>query len=463
MSALRPGLCLAALCIHIAVVVSIASQPLNVNAAAPEQRSLIWALHNDTVHRVGPAADFFAVYHAGAALRGGRDPYGYGRQQGLHTAPYFYQFRYLPVIAYSMGRVVAELAPRSAWWLWILTLEVLLAVLSVALLRRLPAAGWSRSIAFALLYLSSPYFLELHMGQFTFATLGLLTLALLFAEAREDGGGSPVLRRITSAGCLSASILLKPISLAALPALLRRREQWVSVGVALCLVAVTSFPYFTLHPEQWRTFAELNLARPFGGMHPGNHGLLYLVFLGLADLGAPPSDAAWSELLAPWRAAWLGASAILVLASRCDRLVVGGTTMILAHFLGFAHVWEHHMSGLLPLGVALWAVLLSDDEARHGWAATLTPVALLMLSLPTSYAFFDLRLDPGVPDPSLFWPRYASYLNAACKVLPTLALFAVCVSILHRSGWRTRRRASDPSSDGRGRRSGSEPSASVLG
>jgi hypothetical protein len=429
----RLGLCVAVMCIHIAVVFSIAKQPLHVNAAAPEQRSLIWALHNDTVHRIGPAADFFAVYHAGAALRGGRDPYGHGRQQDLDTAPYFYQFRYLPAVAYAMGRGVAELAPRTAWWLWILTLEMLLAVVSIALLRRLPAAGWSQSLAFALLYLSSPYFLELHMGQFTFATLALLTLALLSAEGSD---GSPLRRRLASAGCLSASILLKPVALASLPALLRHREQWTSIGVALALVVATSVPYFALHPEQWRTFAELNLASPFGGMHPGNHGLLYLVFMGLADLGVPADDATWSLLLPPWRAAWLGVSAILVVASRCERIVVGGATMILAHFLGFAHVWEHHMSGLLPLGVALWAVLLADDETRRGWAATLTPLALLMLALPTSYALFDLQLDPGVPDPSLLWPRYASYLNASCKVLPTLALFAVCVSVLHRSGWR---------------------------
>lgn len=56
---------LPAVALHFYVVYTIVAQPLNVNRYPPSSRSVIWPLHNDTAHRIGPAMDFFAIYHAG--------------------------------------------------------------------------------------------------------------------------------------------------------------------------------------------------------------------------------------------------------------------------------------------------------------------------------------------------------------------------------------------------------------
>ncbi|MBC8425959.1 hypothetical protein H8E07_17745, partial [bacterium] len=61
--------------LHGYVVLDIAGQPLPVNGRTDAERSVVFPLHNDTVHRVGPGADLFVVYHAGRCLAAGRSPY----------------------------------------------------------------------------------------------------------------------------------------------------------------------------------------------------------------------------------------------------------------------------------------------------------------------------------------------------------------------------------------------------
>jgi len=72
--------------IHIAIVASI----------LVEDRSVIWPLHNDTIHRHGRGADFYGVYHAGVNTRRGMNPY---RLNNDGITPYRYPFRYLPIVA----------------------------------------------------------------------------------------------------------------------------------------------------------------------------------------------------------------------------------------------------------------------------------------------------------------------------------------------------------------------------
>jgi hypothetical protein len=437
-NAWRPALAVAGvLTIHFWIVLSIAQQPLGVNAAPPEARSLVWPLYHDSVHRIGPAADLFAVYHAGRAFAAGIDPYGYGRQE-IDTAPYFYQFRYLPAVGRSLGGALALASPRAAWWAWIGVLELLLAIGCAAICARTPDPRL-RVALFALLYLQSPYFLELHMGQFTFAALCLLALAALLADdgpARTRLAGAA--RSLALAACFTVSALLKPIALAAAPAWLRRRRDALVLAAALCVIVASNAPDFASHPERWRSFSELNLGHPPGGMHSGNHGLTYLVFLALRDLGLPLRDGLPPAFLVVWRYAWLGLAAALVLGSRCRSVVVGANALVLAHFLGFAHVWEHHASGCVVLGAALLAALAREPELHDRRAIAVALGALVALALPTPFALFDTVRDPLALDPPSDWPPFATYLCAASKALPSLLLFAVCAHLLWRQGWRRR-------------------------
>ena len=99
-----------AVVVHVLLVVGIAWQPLGMNQTPGAYRSPIWGLHSDTIHRSGPGADFFAVYHAGRALRAGLDPYT--EVEEPRVTPYWFPFRYLPVAGQTLGRL-ATLSLRA--------------------------------------------------------------------------------------------------------------------------------------------------------------------------------------------------------------------------------------------------------------------------------------------------------------------------------------------------------------
>jgi hypothetical protein len=84
--------------------------------------------------------------------------------------------------------------------------------------------------------------------------------------------------------------------------------------------------------------------------------------------------------------------------------------MLLAHFLTYHHVWEHHYSGVLVL------VLLG--LGRVGPTPWLSIPAVL-LALPTPFVLLDTSLDPAVADPSTSWSWWGRALLPACKVVPT--------------------------------------------
>jgi len=211
--------------IHVAIVASILL----------EDRSLIWPLHNDTIHRLGPGADFYAVYQAGVNTRRGMNPYMYNDDEvtPYYYPPYYYPFRYLPIVAAAV-QAFTYLPPGTAYLVWILILEGLLVLLLCIVWRGISDIGY-RLATVALLLVNSPYFLELHMGQFTFAAVALCYLGLILL-----------------AGLLlfTLSILLKPLSLVVLPAILRERRYWFTGLFAVACLLLVSVPYFIDHPDQ---------------------------------------------------------------------------------------------------------------------------------------------------------------------------------------------------------------------
>ena len=191
-----------ALIVHVVLVVSIARQPFDVNVGSPAQRSLIWSLHNDTVHRAGPGVDFFGIYQAGLQVRAGRSPYR--GVVGPSPLPYAYPYRYLPIVAETFGRVALLASPRVAYLGWLSVLEMTLLLLCAGLLRRAPSL-WLRWVGPCILLLSSPYLLELHMGQFSFMTAALLVVALVLCAPGIPGRGPTWLAAASYVG----SVLLR--------------------------------------------------------------------------------------------------------------------------------------------------------------------------------------------------------------------------------------------------------------
>lgn len=81
------GIVSVSIIVHLLIVYSI---------VVHRPQSLIWPLHNDTIHRQGRGSDFYALYHASLNVQQGLSPYA---DNDDNLTPYFYSFRYLPVIA----------------------------------------------------------------------------------------------------------------------------------------------------------------------------------------------------------------------------------------------------------------------------------------------------------------------------------------------------------------------------
>lgn len=433
-----------ALVAHVALVASVLRQPFDVGARPPRERAPIWWLHNDTVHRVGPAGDFFAVYHAGVCVTRGVG--AYADEQPREPTPYYFPFRYLPLVAQTLGRAAALLSPRTAYWIWAGILELLLATFLLTFRRC--TSGSMRWLAAYVLLLSSPYLLEIHMGQFTFAAASLTGFALLLAEPRP-GEGARWAARGVGAVAYTGAALLKVFPIIIVPALLRVRRAWLFAAAALVITLAAAGPHFLTCPEDWRCFYGANFGRPVGGADAGNFGLSYWLFILGRHVAPTWTDEHWPMVASRWRHVALVATAALVLLARRPRLVVAAVALLLAHFVSYAHVWEHHMSGVVVLGLLLlrehWpaphaAATLGPDRTadiptQHAvvpLAAIVPLLAVLALAIPTPFVFLDVVKDPSVVDPSRTWSAGARLLLAGSKALPTLALYVVAVATLCR-------------------------------
>jgi len=338
-----------------------------------------------------------------------------GNHDGI--TPYYYGFRYLPIVA-SAAQALTYLSPGTDYLLWILILEGLLVLLLCIVWRGISDLRY-RLATVALLLVNSPYFLELHMGQFTFAAIALCYLWLILP---------------TGLLLFTLSVLLKPLSLVVLPAIVRERCYWFTGLFAIACLLLVSVPYFMYHPEQWDFFFIVNFL-PGASFHTGNYGFVYLMGLLAIDVDITLLHQYWG-LMRVFRLLVLAATALLVFHSRESRLGVGVSALLLAHFLTYQQVWEHHMTGVC---VAASILMTVPDRTRLRYVAVL--VCLLLLALPTPFGLIDMEKDPSVFNPGDQWPHYALYIILLPKVLPTLALYIIAMSEVFRGGFRTPREA----------------------
>ena len=370
--------------------------------------SVIWPLHHDTVYGMGRGEDFNAIYHA--ALNVQRDQSPYRKNQDGITS-YFQAFRYLPIVAIA-AQGILFLSPRAAYLVWVAILEIMLALLIYGFYKRIQKP-LVRDIASLLLLLNSPYLLEVHMGQFTFATIALCALSLLFSA-----GPLPYV----------IAVLLKVFPLVIIPAFVRYRKYWVHVILAIFFLIVLSAPYFVQNPSTWTIFFQRNFLLS-GGLGSGNYGLVQFLYLTGNDLALGLFITNWDILVNSFRLILFIVVAFIVVLSRKDNPILGACTLLLTHFVTYQHVWEHHMSGVLVIA-ALLLVVWADQ-------AELTAIGLLsmfLLALPTPFALFDITRSPALLDPAINWPRYASYMIVLPKVIPVLVLFLLCVFDLCKEG-----------------------------
>jgi len=351
-------------------------------------------LFNDTMHRFGPGADFFALYQAGYNARHGVSIYSF--ETGFTVIPYAYPFRYLPASAY-FGILLTAVSPPLAYALWIGFCE--LCLLYNVRLTFMRTGGGIRGARLASLWLVfSPFFIELWIGQFTFLLSSLLFWCTL---AEEEGKSKRAL------GWWIASVLWKPASLLWVPIWLRERRYLP--GLALCAVLLAcNGAYFLLFPGDWPVFLKTNVD-PTPTWHAGNLGLSGLIY---QFTGKGPDFRIWR----------LGLHAALVIPALWVTLgrnrkaipfwLLGGLWTSL-YFLVYKDVWEHHMMLLLPfLILALWR---SPSYLLMG--------IFVLLALPSPFVLYDLRYLALNVDPQPYFTREVSIIHHSWRVVPILVLY----------------------------------------
>jgi hypothetical protein len=397
--------------LHLAALTSIARRQV----WPPADR--LW---NDVYNRPGPAADFFAVYHAGRQVLTGRDPYSH--DEVPEVTPYFAPFRYPPGVAFTVGVSFAWAKPWLAYAAWLAILELLLMIDLVIVWawiarprrRRLVAAGW---LGFG------PLLLELWMGQFTFAAASLVFIA---TWAWRERAHHRVWRGAAAAlWAIAAALKLFPLALA--PRLARDR-RWTTLAFGAGLLAA-ALAWLAWHPDAAELFWRLNVSEvDVASYHAGNHGLQAWLYAVISALGGVDS--------ATWRA--ITATIAIALCAIAGVAMVRGDDVRRAAAIGLLllplvskHAWEHHHVVALP-AMTLLVVVWSD---RSRWLEAIA-CAWIVLALPSLLVV--LQSGPADWHPERTWSHAARIAYHAPKPLAIVALFALAVVDTHRSRSRTR-------------------------
>lgn len=427
----KPLAAAAAVVFHLVIVASVLRQSLDLRGHPNEPRFLTWQLYLDSTYYNGPGIDFFAVYHAGINDRTAVSPYvTYERFGGV--TPYFFDFRYLPVVGSTLGRTMTLLPPLAAYRAWVLTTEVSFWCVALVVLRGLGRrtagfVGWLALVA------GTPFFLEIHMGQFTFVTAALLATALWLGELGSTRR-SRLVFRVVAGVTSAAAVLLKLFPAVALFAWVRRRTWWFPLAFAATIVGLLTVPTFVAQPRLWDEFLSANAIAP---PNPGNFGALYVFNLAGGHLGYAWSQEGWRQVVRVGLVFFVGSAGLAVFLARRRALYAETAVLLLAQFLASFQVWEHHMSAAIVAGALLLLEIerqaALSEQASSGSGrfdrvcAWIAAACLVVLALPTPYVLVgpDLRS----------WTFLERMAVQVTKPVPTLLLYLTGLVWLSREGF----------------------------
>ncbi len=355
--------------------------------------------------------DFYALYQAGHNALTGYSVYESDGSRIDMVIPggTYTPFRYLPVVAYTLGALFNLVSPIWAYRLWVATVEVVLLV-CVALTWRLVADPDRRARLTAMWLCYSPFYLEMYMGQFSLVQGAFVFVMLLFAlrdqlDFRFD---------LAWVG----SVLWKQNTALFVP-LMARLGRWRALALVGLAVVLTCAPYFALYPGSLQAFGRNFVSGP-PWFQLGNLGFRQLAFDALwavgDTLGVEISPALHVGVQWGIALGFLGLSLSLTLLARRLNVVLHIALWTATFFLVYHHVWEHHYVMLLPVLV----VLLMRRESLLLW------VLYLFLALPTPFYLIDPHGRVAVLD-AMRWtpirPLWQDLVYHASKALPTLALY----------------------------------------
>jgi hypothetical protein len=212
--------------------------------------------------------------------------------------------------------------------------------------------------------------------------------------------------------------LLKVFPLVTLPAFLGTRAGVTLCATALAIVVGTNLPLFLADPASVEAFWSKNFLGEPVGLDAGNHGFLYVVFLVGELFKGQWNLPLWAALTIVWRAAVLSGTAVVILRARNLPVQIGAGTLLLAHFVSYFQVWEHHFSAAIVAGL-LFCVGL--ERAELGRERRIALAATAALALPTPFAW--------LPSDVSTWNALARLLPPLAKTIPLLVLFGTALSV----------------------------------
>lgn len=402
--------------VHSAIVLSLHFSFLN-------------PLFDDSTHRKDKGADFYGVYQAARNTEDNVSIYATKPQH--QVVPYFFPYRYHPIVALTIGKLFSLIPPGAAYGIWIILQELFLFI-NIALTRRLFGNHPDANIATGLWLMFSPYFLELYMGQFSFLMSSLVfwMLAAMMKEKTLVADSSWIVSLcVKSSTALFAPVLLK-------------MKRWRTVLFAALVVAALGLPYFISTPGSLESFSD-NFTEPLTmPTLQGNQGFAALVGIFLLRMGD-----SWPKSVYDFPDRLLEMNDALVIPTMVLAVLIVMFTFymttrsapmhipelfflwILAYFLFYKHVWEHHYVMTLPVFVLLYHRMRAGSiviSRKLFWTS------FFIIALPTLFVFIDK--EAGLGDPELYWSHLESFLFHAPKPLAALALYIGLSSALWMAG-----------------------------
>ncbi len=386
--------------------------------------SLQWGflnpLFDDAVHRSGQGVDFYSVVQAGHNLSDGVSIYSLKPVEQI--VPYYNPYRYHPFVAYTAGMFFALFRPDISYVLWIVILEGFLLV-NILLTRSLFMDPRSGAIAASMWLLFTPYYVELYMGQFSFLMASLLFWMMVAWMNGKDRQGDSLW--ILSLAVKSNSAVFAPVLL--------KLRRWRIVLVGGVISVGLALPYFLLEPGSAAAFGR-NVTEGLKAQTLfGNQGFAALIGVSVLRFAGVWSDFAqefalrldhMNDMLAFPLAFWtfiVVGSAVAVTAKASHNSGISLLLLwILAYFLFYKHVWEHHYVMLMPVFVLLY------HQMKRG-ITKLSPAmfwsAFAVVALPTAFVVIDQ--SPVLFDPEIHWQTWESLLFHAPKPIAVLVLYSI--------------------------------------
>ena len=382
------------------------------------------------MHNVGEGqgSDFYAFYQAGRYVLEGRDIYIRPMEDPDRVVPYGYFYRYLPLVAYTIGVAANAVPPRAAYWIWVALVEGVLAWCLLATARMTRDRSLFAQLA-AMWLMFTPFYLEQYMGQLTF-----VTAALVFAVALGHARGN--MRSFDVSW--TASVLLKHLGVLYVPILVRMK-RYRTLALAVAALVVTTVPYLLLRPVGVGQFTHDNFSLDLNPL-AGNLGLLAFIMV-LKNLFFPSASAFFGSVLSlqlSWTRVILAATAgvptlvclWVTFFRRPFDFMESLALWTMLYFFVFREVWEYHYVLMMPVLVLLYA------RTRAGvlW------VIYGILAAPTFFVFYDA---PG-QSPGAHWTTFELILNHGLKVAPVVWLFVgVAAGFMRRRAHRLSESAND--------------------